>query len=50
MNFHPHTFLETLPYMGLGMLGIMIVMLVLIGIVALLNKLTADKKDDQPHS
>ena len=35
--------LETLPIMGTGMLGIFIVPGVIIGVVALLNKLTSDK-------
>ena len=35
--------LEALPIMGTGMLGIFIVTGVIIGVVALLNKLTSDK-------
>ena len=37
MNFN--LFLETLPIMGKGMLGIFIVTLVIIGIIELLNRL-----------
>ena len=43
-------FLATLPYMGLGMLGIFLVTLVIVLCIALLNKLTAGKgepKDPQ---
>lgn len=36
-------FLQTLPIMGMGMLGIFAVILVIILIVVVLNKLTAPK-------
>ncbi len=36
-------FLNTLPIMGTGMIGIFIVTLVIIAVVALLNKFTQDK-------
>ena len=39
MNFNPFAFIENLRYMGLGMLGIFIVIGVIIGITALMNKL-----------
>ncbi len=39
-------FLQSLPLMGKGMLGIFIVTLVIIGCIALLNYLTAPKKKD----
>ena len=45
MNFHPFAFIENLKYMGLGMLGILIVMLVLICITVLLNYITRNNKD-----
>lgn len=38
-------FLDTLPIMGIGMLGIFAVTAVIIGIISLLGKLS-DKKDD----
>ena len=37
-------FLQTLPIMGMGMLGIFAVILVIIPVVAALNKLTAPKE------
>lgn len=39
MNFNPFAFIENLRYMGLGMLGIFVVIGVIIGITALMNKL-----------
>ena len=39
MNFNPFAFIENLRYMGLGMLGILVVIGVIIGITALMNKL-----------
>ena len=36
-------FLNALPYMGKGMLGIFIVIMVIWGLVALLNKVTGSK-------
>lgn len=44
MQFNPMNFLTNLQYMGIGMLGIMIVMGVLIGSIMLLNKLTSPKQ------
>lgn len=38
MNFNPMAFIESLRYMGLGMLGIFIVMGIIIGITAFMNK------------
>ncbi len=43
-DFIPVKFLEYLPYMGNGMLTIIIVMGVLIGITAFLNYVTKSKK------
>ncbi|MEA4912321.1 MAG: hypothetical protein VB092_06920 [Oscillospiraceae bacterium] len=43
MNFD--LFLQTLPYMGLGMLGIFIVTAVIILCIYLLNALSRDKDD-----
>ena len=37
--FRPDLFLEVLPIMGIGMLGVFLVTGVIIGVVALLNKL-----------
>ncbi len=44
MNFE--SILVTLPIMGQGMLGIFIVTAVIIGVILLLNKVTADKSKD----
>lgn len=44
MNFNPGAFIDNLYYMGVGMLGIMIVMGVLILITTLLNSV-ASKSD-----
>ena len=38
INFQPMEFVNNLKYMGLGMLGIFIVIGVIIGITAILNK------------
>ncbi len=43
-TFNPAAFAEYLPYMGKGMLTIIIVMGVLIGITAFLNYVTKKKK------
>lgn len=45
MNFNVEGFMNVLPIMGKGMLGIFIVTLVIILLVALLNKITAPKQD-----
>ena len=47
LQFVPMEFLRTLKYMGIGMLGIMIVMGVVIGSIILLNKLTNRPKKTQ---
>ncbi len=44
MNFNAMNFVANLKYMGIGMLGIMIVMGVLILSIVVLNKLTSPKK------
>ena len=44
MNVNMELVLACLGIMGKGMLGIFIVILVIWGLVALLNKLTSDKK------
>ncbi len=52
MNFHPGAFIDSLYYMGVGMLGIMLVIGVIIGITVLLNKITnkkSDKEQTQNH-
>ena len=46
MNFDPMQFIYNLKYMGLGMLGILIVMGVIIIVTMILNKVTAPKADD----
>lgn len=44
MHMNPAQFLQTLPIMGYGMLGIFIVTAVIILSIALLNRLTRKKK------
>lgn len=39
MNFNPMAFVETLPYMGMGMLGIGVVIGLIIVVTMLLNKI-----------
>jgi len=39
-------FVENLEYMGLGMLGIFIVIGLVVLVTVVLNKVTANKKDD----
>lgn len=45
MTFNPMAFIDNLYYMGLGMLGICVVIMVIIGVTVLLNKITTKKKD-----
>ena len=47
LQFEPMEFINSLGYMGTGMLGIMIVMGVVIGSIILLNKLTNRPKKTQ---
>ncbi len=49
ISFNPMAFIDNLYYMGMGMLGIIIVMAVLIGITTLLNKVFSkiSKKDKE---
>lgn len=47
MVFHPIEFVNNLKYMGLGMLGILIVMGLIILVTVLLNKATAGKPEDK---
>ena len=49
IEFNPMAFVDNLYYMGMGMLGIIIVMGVLIGITTLLNKIFSKtkKKDNE---
>ncbi len=48
IDFNPMAFVDNLYYMGMGMLGIIIVMAVLIGITTLLNKIfSKPKKKDK---
>ena len=44
-DFNPARFFEALPYMGLGMFGIFVVIGLIICVIVLLNKITAGKKD-----
>lgn len=46
MNLNIDAFLDSLPLMGKGMLGIFVVTLVIILMIYLLNKLTAQKPSD----
>ena len=46
LQFVPMEFIHNLKYMGIGMLGIMIVMGILIGSIILLNKFTNRRKKD----
>lgn len=41
LEIHPEMFIYNLKYMGLGMLCIIIVMAVIIGVVLVLNRITA---------
>ena len=43
MNFNPMNFITSLPYMGMGMLGILVVIGVIILLTMLLNKITSKK-------
>lgn len=47
-TFNPGAFLDTLPYMGKGMLGIFLVIGIIIAITSLLNAVTSkiDKNKD----
>lgn len=45
MNIIPMNFIYNLKYMGVGMLGILIVIGVIIILTMLLNKFTSSKKD-----
>ena len=45
VNFKPMEFVKSLRYMGEGMLGILIVMLVLIGVTYGLNRFFGGKKN-----
>ena len=43
LKFVPSDFIKNLPYMGKGMLGILIVMGIIILVTVLLNKIKTDK-------
>ena len=47
MTFNPMEFINNLKYMGLGMLGIMVVMITLIVITYCLNRIGSNKKDEK---
>ncbi len=47
MNFNIDAFLNSLPMMGKGMLGIFVVTIVIILMIALLNKVTAAKQTEK---
>lgn len=44
IEFNPHAFIDNLPYMAKGMLGIFIVIGIIIAITSLLNVVTYGKK------
>ena len=46
MNLNIDAFLNSLPMMGKGMLGIFVVTIVIILMIALLNKVTAAKSEE----
>ena len=46
MEFNPINFVENLKYMGLGMLGILVVMGVIIGSIYVLGAIFGRKKED----
>ena len=46
MNFNIDAFLNSLPMMGKGMLGIFVVTIAIILMIALLNKVTAAKSEE----
>ena len=48
--FDPSQFVKNLPYMGMGMLGIFIVIGVIAGLTLLLNALTSERKQDNDAS
>ena len=41
MNINPEAFVESLPIMGIGMVGIFVVTIVIVAVVTCLNKLTS---------
>jgi len=47
MNLNIDAFLNSLPMMGKGMLGIFVVTLVIILMISLLNKATASKQTEE---
>ena len=47
MNLNIDAFLNSLPMMGKGMLGIFVVTIVIILMIALLNKVTVAKKTEE---
>lgn len=46
LGFHPETLLDTLPVMGMGMLGIFLVTCVIVLAVVILSKLGKGKEED----
>lgn len=47
MNINPMNFVYNLKYMGIGMLGIIIVIGIIILVTTILNKVTNEKPDKQ---
>lgn len=47
MQINMQGFLEALPIMGIGMVGIFIVTIIIVAVVALLNKFTAPKNEQK---
>ena len=50
IEFNPHAFIDNLPYMAKGMLGIFIVIGIIIAITSLLNVVTSGKKKKKDKS
>lgn len=48
--FDPSQFIKNLPYMGMGMLGIFIVIGVIAGLTLLLNAVTSERERDNDAS
>ena len=46
-TFNPQAFMEALPIMGIGMVGIFIVTIVIILVVSCLNRLSGGRKNKQ---
>lgn len=47
MQFNPMEFVNNLSYMGKGLVGIFLVIGIIIGVTAILNKVTSKKKNKE---